>query len=129
MAGLTVVPARFGAHQPVTEVLQSEWPEVNVEANGAPRSVMGKRLCLPRPHQLTSGDLMGIANGRRCPPGEAFLQGRPDQEFDQNLCSASPLPAAEAGVQRSCADVPHVVGDVDSDGGRHDLVDAVEHFV
>jgi len=37
------------------------------------------------------------------------------------------LAAAECGVQRGRADVPHVVGDVDRDSGGNDLVDAVQH--
>ena len=36
------------------------------------------------------------------------------------------LPAAEGGTERRCADVPHVVGDVDRDCRGDDLVDAVE---
>ena len=38
------------------------------------------------------------------------------------------LPAAERGVQRRRAEVPHVVGDVDRDPGRNDLVDAVKQI-
>jgi sec-independent protein translocase protein TatA len=37
------------------------------------------------------------------------------------------LTAPERGLQRGGAEGPHVVGDVDRDSRRHDLVDPVEH--
>ena len=37
------------------------------------------------------------------------------------------LPAAECGGQCRCADLPHVVGDVDRDPWRHDFVNSIEH--
>ena len=74
-----------------------------------------------RPHRRDSD--------RSHPPRRLASSTSPRNPAGPSLASAQEvaLPAAECGVQRRRAELPHVVGDVDRDPGGNDLVDAVEH--
>ncbi len=54
------------------------------------------------------------------------LGDRSAPSFDRARIAGVGLPPAEFSTEGSCADAPHVVGDVGRYSRRHDLVDAVK---